>query len=60
MSLLPVDEQEVQKWMLEADKVPAWNDVTRLKLFLRAINIIKLLWHEIEVLRAQLEIRNEK
>lgn len=55
-----IDEKEVQDWEKESTSVEEWNDVTKLKLFLRARNIVPMLWHEIQVLREQLKIRNEK
>ena len=55
--MIETDEKELTDWIKESEKVEQWNDLTRLRLFQRAKNLIPILKHEIEVLREQIKLK---
>ena len=54
-----IERKEAEDWMNEAEKTEEWNDSAKFRLFQKAKALMPVLWHEIEVLKAQLELRKK-
>ena len=54
-----IEKKAAEDWIRQAQKIESWNDTKQIKFFEKALKIIPALWHEIEVLTEQLEIRKK-